>query len=231
MPRSGTTLVEQIVSSHSNVYGAGELSFLDNSIRKYLFKDNIFSEKSIDANNIEILNNIRNEYLEGIKSFDNQQEIITDKAPLNFRWVGFIKILFPNSKIIHCVRNPMDVCFSNYKNSFGSNALSYCYDLHDLGVYYNLYKNLMSFWHNTFPKEIYDLSYEDLIKNQDEETKKLIKFCNLNWEETCLLPHKNKNKVSTASLAQIRKPIYKTSLNKWEDYSEYLEDLKKIVLR
>ena len=231
MPRSGTTLVEQIVSSHSGVYGAGELSFLDNSIRKHLFKNNIFLKESINSKNLDILDNIRNEYLEGVKSFDHQQKIITDKAPLNFRWIGFIKILFPNSKIIHCERNPMDVCFSNYKNSFSSNALSYCYNLQNLGNYYNLYKNLIKFWYDKFPDEIYALSYENLIGNQSEETKKLIKFCNLNWEEACLLPHRNKNKVSTASLAQIRKPVYKTSLNKWKDYSKYLEDLKKIIFK
>ena len=229
MPRSGTTLAEQIISSHSDVYGAGELSFIDNSIKKHLFKNNNFLEKSIDKSNFSIFENVKNEYLECVKSFDHQQKIITDKAPLNFRWIGFIKILFPNSKIIHCVRNPMDICFSNYKNSFSANALSFCYNLQNLGNYFNLYKNLMSFWHNSFPDEIYDLSYENLIKNQDEETKKLIKFCNLNWEEACLLPHKNKKKVATASLAQIRKPVYKTSINKWENYSKHLEVLKEIV--
>jgi hypothetical protein len=123
----------------------------------------------------------------------------------------------------------MDVCFSNYKNSFGSNALSYCYNLDNLGNYYNLYKNLMIFWHNVFPDGIYNLSYENLTQNQELETKKLIKFCDLNWEKDCLSPHTNKNKISTASLAQARKPIYKTSINKWKNYSKYLENLNKII--
>lgn len=229
MPRSGTTLVEQIISSHTHVYGAGELSFLENSIKKNLIKDNNFISSSINSFNLENLNNVKNDYLDGIKTFDHKEKIITDKAPLNFRWIGFIKILFPNSKIIHCEREPMDVCFSNYKNSFGSNALSYCYNLENLGSYYNLYKNLMIFWHNIFPDGIYNLSYENLTQNQELETKKLIKFCDLNWEKDCLSPHKNKNKISTASLAQARKPIYKTSINKWKNYSKYLENLNKII--
>ena len=229
MPRSGTTLVEQIISSHSHVYGAGELSFLENSIKKNLIKDNNFISSSINSFNLENLNNVKNDYLDGIKTFDYKEKIITDKAPLNFRWIGFIKILFPNSKIIHCEREPMDVCFSNYKNSFGSNALSYCYNLENLGSYYNLYKNLMIFWHNIFPDGIYNLSYENLTQNQELETKKLIKFCDLNWEKDCLSPHKNKNKISTASLAQARKPIYRTSINKWKNYSKYLENLNKII--
>jgi hypothetical protein len=192
-------------------------------------QDNNFISNSINSLNLENLNNVKNDYLDGIKTFDYKEKIITDKAPLNFRWIGFIKILFPNSKIIHCEREPMDVCFSNYKNSFGSNALSYCYNLENLGSYYNLYKNLMIFWHNIFPDGIYNLSYENLTQNQELETKKLIKFCDLNWEKDCLSPHKNKNKISTASLAQARKPIYKTSINKWKNYSKYLENLNKII--
>mgnify|MGYP005993751849 CR=1 FL=1 len=223
MPRSGTTLTEQIISSHSGVFSAGELPFLNRSINKYLINDK-FSFENVDLN---IFNKIKNEYLDGISSFDFDGKIVTDKAPLNFRWIGFIKILFPNSKIIHCKRNPMDVCFSNYKNSFNSKALSFGYDFKNLSSYYKLYEDLMSFWNTQITNEIYNLSYENLINNYEEETKKIIQFCDLDWEENCLQSHKNKNKVATASLAQVRKPIYKTSLNKWEKYSSYLEDLKK----
>lgn len=223
MPRSGTTLTEQIISSHSNVFSAGELPFLNRSISKYLI-DNKFSFENID---LKIFNQIKNEYHEGINSFDYDGKIVTDKAPLNFRWIGFIKILFPDSKIIHCKRNPMDVCFSNYKNSFNSKALSFGYDFKNLSNYYKLYEDLMDFWNTKITNGIYNLSYENLINNYEEETKKIIQFCDLDWEVNCLKSHKNKSKVATASLAQVRKPIYKSSLNKWEKYSNYLGDLKK----
>jgi hypothetical protein len=123
----------------------------------------------------------------------------------------------------------MDTCFSNYKNSFGDKSLGFSYNLENLGKFYNLYRDLMNFWETIFANDIYHLDYEKLINNQKEETKKLIKFCNLEWQDSCLLPHKNKNKVATASVAQIREPVYKSSVYKWKNYSKFLEDLKKII--
>jgi tetratricopeptide (TPR) repeat protein len=226
MPRSGTTLTEQIISSHSSVYGAGELPFLTMGINKFLLKEDLIKKKKISMDQLQ---DIKNFYLKGTKSFQSNNKIIIDKAPLNYRWIGFIKKLFPNSKIIHCQRDPMDTCFSNFKNSFKSNAMSFGNCIVKLGQYFNLYKNLMNFWNNQYPNTIYNLSYENLTSNQEAETKKLIEFCELDWENNCLLPHQNKNRISTASLAQARLPVYKTSINKWKNYSKYLKELEDII--
>ena len=229
MPRSGTTITEQIISSHQDVYGAGELPFLEKLIKKYILKDDIFISENISNINVNYLESIQNEYVKKVEELEYNEKFLIDKAPLNFRWIGFIKILFPNSKIIHCKRDPMDTCFSNYKNSFSQNSLGFSYNLDDLGKYYNSYKNLMAFWNNIFSDQIYNLNYENLVINQKYETENLLKFCNLRWDDKCLIPHKNKKRVATASLEQIRKPIYQTSLKKWENYSEYLSSLKKVI--
>ena len=230
MPRSGTTLVEQIISTHQNVFGAGELNFLGDAINKKLLDDKKFIDTLSSLNQTKLAE-IQNEYLEKIKSLNYDERFLTDKAPLNFKWIGFIRIIFPNSKIIHCHRNAMDVCYSNFKNSFQSYSLSFCYNIKNLGNFYNLYKDLMKFWNQKFPDNIYNLSYENLIKNQKNETEKLLKFCNLDWDENCLSPHKNNKSVATASLAQVRSPIYSSSINKWEKFSHELNDLKNIVLK
>ncbi len=225
MPRSGTTLAEQILSAHKDVYGAGELNFLGEAIKKNLLKDNKFVNIS-DKNLVQI----QNEYLDKIGSFKYKENVLTDKAPLNFKWIGFIRIIFPNAKIVHCDRDAMDICFSNFKNSFQSYSLAFCYDLKKLGKFYNLYKSLMDFWINKYSDQIYNLSYEKLINDQKQETEKLLSFCNLDWDENCLSPQKNKKTVATASLAQVRSPIYSSSIKKWEKFSVELSELKKIIL-
>ena len=203
MPRSGTSLTEQILSAHKDVYGAGELKFLGESIKKNLLKENKFVNNSSDN-----LVQVQNEYLDKIESLNYKENVLTDKAPLNFKWIGFIKTIFPYAKIVHCDRDAMDTCFSNFKNSFQSYSLAFCYDLEKLGKFFNLYKDLMNFWINKYPDQIYNLSYEKLINDQKQETEKLLSFCNLDWDENCLSPHKNKKTVATASLAQVRSPIY-----------------------
>ena len=230
MPRSGTTLAEQILSSHKKVYGAGELSFLEFAVKEILKVNDSFLDKDINNINIEKLKKVQQEYINGIDLFNYKEEYIVDKAPLNFKWVGLIKLIFPESKIIHCKRDAMDICFSNFKNNFASKTIGFGYNLKKLGIYYNLYKDLMIFWKNKFDNDIFDLSYEELINNQKETTKNLIKFCDLEWDENCLSPHKNDKAVSTASLAQVRSPIYSSSIKKWENYSDELKELKEIIM-
>ena len=229
MPRSGTTLVEQILSSHNNVYGAGELSFLSDAINKHVIVDKKFINDKIENISEEKLRLIQEDYLRNLRSFNFKEDYLVDKAPLNFRWIGFIRILFPNSKIIHCTRDPMDTCFSNYKNSFAGPSLSFSYNLDNLGNFFNLYKKLMKNWNEKFGKDIYNLSYEKLVSDQKKETEQLLKFCGLDWDINCLQPHKNRNKVATASLAQVRSPVYKSSIRKWENYSSYLTELTQII--
>ncbi len=229
MPRSGTTLVEQILSCHNKIYGAGELAYLDIAIKENLMKNDEFIKEKIGDFDSKSFINVQEAYMRGINLFDYKEEFLVDKAPLNFKWIGIIKIIFPNSKIIHCKRDPMDVCFSNFKNNFSSKVIGFCYNLKKLGAYYNLYKDLMTFWNEKFDEDIFNLSYEELINNQEKVTKDLIEFCDLEWDENCLSPHKNNKTVATASLAQVRSPIYKTSIKSWENYKNELEEIKKII--
>ena len=123
----------------------------------------------------------------------------------------------------------MAICWSNYKNSFSSKSIGFSYDLTDLAKFYNLYSDLMNFWKNLFDQNIYNISYEELVKNKDSEIKKIINFCDLDWDDNCLKPEDNKKSVSTASLSQVRSPIYKSSIKNWENYSNKLNKLKKIL--
>jgi len=227
MPRSGTTLTEQILSSHKDVYGAGELSFLKDAIQKKLLSEN--GELNLNTEDLdkEILKEIKDYYLERIKIYKNEKIYLTDKAPLNFKWIGFIMAIFPNSKIIHCTRDPMDICWSNYKNTFTSKSMNYTYDFKDLANFYKTYDDLMKFWIKKFDKNIFNMVYENLIINKELEINKILKFCELAWDDNCLNFHKNKRSVSTASLAQIRQPLYNSSVQKWKSFSKDLMVLKK----
>ena len=224
MPRSGTTLTEQILSSHKNVYGAGELNFLREAINEGISDNNGDFILKTSA-----LKWAKDYYLEKIKIFKNEKEYLIDKAPLNFKWIGLIRLIFPNSKIIHCKRNAMDVCWSNYKNTFSSNLMNYTYNFNDLTNFYKAYENLMKFWKKDPGNNVFDLVYEKLISDKTTQTKKLLEFCDLEWDENCLNFHQNKKAVSTASLAQVRQPLYNSSVHKWKNYSDELSELKKLL--
>ena len=229
MPRSGTSLVEQIISSHSNVFGAGELPQLSKIVNQELMTNNVLSKEKIYElfNNESFANQLRSEYYEYVKRFNNSEAFITDKAPLNFRWIGLIRLLFPESKIIHCSINPKDNCLSLYKNFF-EGGLNFSYDQNELVSYYKQYSSLMDFWNNLIPNKIFEAKYEEIIKNPEKEIKQIIDFCDLPWEDGCLSFHKNKNPIKTMSTAQARQPIYKSSMNSFEKFSPYLKEFNKI---
>ena len=227
MPRSGTSLVEQIISSHSDVFGAGELPILSNII-----KENFINEGKLSVNNFEeIINNpsklmnLKNKYKEFTSNFNFKEKLITDKAPLNFRWIGFTKILFPNAKIIHCTRDPKNNCLSMYKNLF-EGGLNFTYDQKDLVDYYKQYQNLMIFWKSLFKDSIFEVKYENLVNNNSSEIKNIINYCELKWEENCLSFHKNTTPIKTMSTAQARKPIYKSSINAFDKYKRFFTYLE-----
>jgi Flp pilus assembly protein TadD len=225
MPRSGTTLTEQIIASHKEVYGAGELNYLSKTINKKFYKNKLLDNNLLSEIYQKEKSSIYQEYISFLDSFNFKETVITDKAPLNFRWVGFIKIFFPNSKIIHCKRNNKDNFLSLYKNSFDSDNLNWCYDQKDLVSYYNLYSDIMNFWQKKLHGFIYEANYENIVKNQEIESKKIIKFCELSWDANCLNFHKNnKTPIKTASIVQARKPIYKSSLNLSDKYSKYFQE-------
>ena len=226
MPRSGTTLVEQIISSHSEVHGAGELVYLQRATNKYFIQDKKFNKQRLLDFSYSEDNKINDEYFESLNFHKIQSNIITDKAPQNFRWIGIMKIFFPNCKVVHCSRDAKDNCLSLFKNNFASQDMNWSYDQKDLAKYYNLYLEMMNFWKKKIPDFIYESNYEALVENHEEETKKLIKFCELEWDPACLSHHKNKKTaIQTVSVVQARQPIYKSSVNSNNAYSKHLEQL------
>ena len=230
MPRSGTTLTEQIISAHSEVYGCGELPYLSKIINDEFTNTNILSEFKIyeGCNNTDKISEISKKYYSFLENYKISSEFITDKAPLNFVWIGFIKILFPNSKIIHCKRDPKDNCVSLYKNVFDGN-LNFCYTQKELGNYYNFYCELMKFWKNYFTDPFLDIEYEKLITDTKNETKKILDYCNLRWEDNCLDFSNNKTPIKTASVGQARNKIYSTSIKSSSKYEVYLNELFSLL--
>ncbi|MBD1137140.1 sulfotransferase [Pelagibacterales bacterium SAG-MED49] len=228
LPRSGTTLTHQIISSHSEVYGAGELPIIsnifNNKIKDDLFLDKIFRDD--DYHN----NTFVREFAKKVEKIFNQfdSKIILDKLPLNFMWVGFIKLLFPQAKIIHCKRNLRDVGLSIYRNYFDGGHLPWSYNDETLVQFIKAYDDLMNFWNNKLSNQIYNCEYENLVDNQLDETKKIINFCNLDWQDSCIDYTKNDTGIKTVSISQARKPIYKSSIKLSDNYLEYLAFLNKI---
>ena len=230
MPRSGTTLVEQIIASHSSVSGAGEVHYLSEIINNNFLENQKFNKTKILDEMFKPKNSIYEQYNNLIKFHNFNSDIITDKAPQNFIWIGFIKIFFPNSKIIHCSRNPKDNCLSIFKNYFSSRTMYWAYNQKNIAEYYILYSNLMDFWKSKFAGDIYDANYEKIVNSPEQEVKKMISFCDLDWEPECLNFYKNKKTpVQTISVSQANKPIYKTSVNSNELYVKYLSEMFNIL--
>ena len=228
MPRSGTSLVEQIISSHSSVFGGGELPYMDMLIKKNFIttkKTRVKDAQEVLSEQSKV-NFIANEYLNYIKNLNTKNKYFLDKSLLNFMWIGFIKILFPNSKIIHCYRDPKNNCLSIYKNLF-RDGLGFAHNEEDLIKFYKAYHDLMNFWKSKNMTNLIDVNYEELIKDSENGIKKIIKHCELDWEENCLSFYKNKNPIKTISAAQARKPIYKSSLNAFDQYKDYLKVIDK----
>jgi len=222
MPRSGTSLVHQILDSHKQVHGAGELNNLNKSIFPFINENNNKNQNGFSEKN---LLSIREQYLDSLISLNIKEKVIVDKMPLNFRYVGFILYAFPEAKILHMKREPMAICWSIYKSFFNGNA--YSFNQEDLAQYYGLYSDLMSFWNKLFPNQIYDVCYENLTTNQEYETRNLLKYCELEWDENCLNFHKNKSAIKTTSSMQVRQKMYQGSSEAWKKYESYLQPLIK----
>ncbi len=224
LPRSGTSLVEQIMSSHSKIYGCGELDYMTKLITENLYTKNILDNDKINKLSLSKKDEIAKNYINYVEKFQPNSLIYTDKAPLNFIWVGIIKILLPNSKIIHCKRNSKDNILSLYKNDF-DDRLNFSYDFDDLFKFYKEYRELMDLWKTKLNKEIYDVEYENIINNPETEIKKLLKFCELDFEENCLNFYKNKRPIKTVSSAQARRPLYNKSINSYKNFEIYMKDI------
>ncbi|MDA9186948.1 sulfotransferase [Candidatus Pelagibacter sp.] len=230
MPRSGSTLIEQMIAAHNEVSGAGELSYIRDTVLKNFLDELRFNKQKIIEEASSERNVLAEQYIELLKHHKFETNIITDKAPQNFLWLGFIKIFFPNSKIIHSYRNSKDNCLSIFKNYFPSNDMSWSFDQSNIANYYNLYLDLMSFWKTKFNESIFDVNYEHLVQSPEDELKKIFSFCNLTWDPNCLNFYQSKKTpISTVSVNQASKPIYKSSVNSNEGFSKYLTEMFHIL--
>jgi tetratricopeptide (TPR) repeat protein/predicted SAM-dependent methyltransferase len=221
MPRSGTTLAEQIISSHPSVCGAGELTFLSDR-RKTLSLDDIRQFNRQQALSLA------DDYLVHLHSYSASALHITDKMPQNFFHLGLIRLCFPRARIIHCKRNPLDTCLSIYFQKFTLDH-PYTHDLGNLGGYYAQYLRLMQHWREVLPGSMFEVEYEELVADQVGMTKRLLEFCNLEWDDSCLNFNSSERVVNTASSWQVRQPMYSSSVARWKRYESFLEPLMQFV--
>ncbi len=225
MPRSGTTLIEQILSSHPMLFGAGELPLIGELVGK--------ARAVLDLEDLETtssaLRMIGREYLDRVGELAPGARYVSDKMPGNYDHLGWIHLMLPNAKIIHAMRNPMDTCFSCFAMKF-EQGHEYCYDLEALGRHYLRYREYMTHWHAVLPPErILDVRYEEVIDDTEREARRILDYLGLPWDAACLDFHKNKRTVKTASVAQVRKPIYRSSVARWERFESQLSPLAEII--
>ena len=228
MPRSGSTLVDQIISSHSKVDGTQELpNIIKIASELNSNNQNTYPEilKELDESK---LSEMGNNYLSETTWARKNAPFFIDKMPNNFIHIGLIKTILPNAKIIDTRRDPMDTCFSCYKQFFARGQL-FTYSLEDLGNYYTDYIKAMNHWHNVYGKDIFTVHYDNVINKTEETIRELIDYCNLSFEKECLEFYKSSRPVKTPSAEQVRQPIYKSGLNYWKNYEKHLVPLKKII--
>jgi len=228
MPRSGSTLVEQIISSHSEVASLGETDRLYKSISdNYDNLDLDMFEQSVEKSNLSKFQKIMNDYLSKLPCNNGTKKFFTDKMLNNFRFIGFIKTGLPDAKIVYCRRDPRDNCFSIYSNYFGTQKNSWIYNKEQLINFYLLQEQLMNHWIDIFKVDIYSLQYENLVKNFESEIRDLLNFLKLKWEPQCLNFENNSNVVLTASSLQVRQKLYASSIGQWQDYKNIYKDFFK----
>jgi tetratricopeptide (TPR) repeat protein len=227
MPRSGSTLVEQILSSHPDVYGAGEVKYLSQAIGQ--LRDRLPSlpkypqmMSKITASQLDM---IGKKYLQALTAGAGDAKRVTDKLLTNYFFVGLIHLLYPKAKFVNTLRDPVDTCLSGFTKLF-KDDMPHSYDLAELGRYYCKYRELMEHWHKVLPEGVLTtVQYEDVVTETEKEAKALIDFIGLKWDHKCLEFHKSDRPVKTASVAQVRKPIYKTAVKRWMKYGDGLQPL------
>jgi hypothetical protein len=230
MNRSGTSLVEQILASHSQVYGAGELAAITKlavNLPSSLHSSTEYPAclPQLDANAIRAM---ANRYLHFLSGRNSQALRVVDKFPANFLHLGFIATLLPNAHIVHCQRAPLDVCLSIYFNRFAE-ANHYAYDIDNIAAYYADYERLIAHWRKVLPVEILDVQYERLLDNLELESRRMLDYCELDWENACLAFHRSRRPVRTASSWHVRQPLYRTSMERWRNFEPYLDGFKKAL--
>lgn len=223
MPRSGTSLVEQILDSHEKVHGAGELTAITNLVAQMCQGGYPLAMNNINSS---ILASSANQYIEMTRQ--KAIDYVTDKMPHNYLYLGVIYQLFPNARIIEVKRQPTDTCISIYFQFF-NNSHRYACDLKNVAHHYHTYSGLMAYWKQHLPIKIHTLQYETLVESPEQEIQKLLQFLDLEWSDACIAFHKNHRHVTTASQQQVNKPLYQSSIEKWRHYEPYIHDLIKAL--
>lgn len=233
LPRTGTTLVDRILSSHSQVHSAGELNHFAVALQ---------NQAGVRVRSLhELLTQLQGRaidyralgqaYVESTRPGTGHTPHFVDKLPHNFLYAGFIARALPKARLICLRRDPMDSCFNNFRQLFSleSPNYDYCYDLLDCGRYYLQFDRLMAHWQRVLPGRILEVAYEDIVEAQEPTTRKLLEFCDLPWQDACLAFERNAAPVATASAVQVRSPIYRSSLHRWKRYQEHLQPLKELL--
>ena len=232
MPRSGTTLIEQIIASHTAVTAGGELHDFGRAVNA-VAEDFQKTHRRADFRYPDFLADfeprdfaaIGNAYVAGLSARWLGSQRITDKMPANYLHAGIIHLALPNARIIHARRNPVDVCVSCFSKFFAG-AVNFSYDLKELGIAYSEYEKTMAHWRRVLPPgTILDVDYESVISNTEAEIRRILNFCGLDWDDRVLEYYKTERSVRTASATQVRQPIYRTSVERWRNYEAYLGPL------
>jgi len=234
LPRTGTTLVDRILSSHSKVVSAGELNFFAELVKT---ATGTASNLVLDANTFDASHNIDlrklgADYIQKVKARAGDHSIIIDKLPLNFFYAGLIHRALPNARIITLRRGAMDSCLSNYRQLLAvqESFYNYTFDLEDTAFFYRQFDELISHWRDHLPSHRFmEVRYEDIVFDQENQTRRLLKFCGLEFEEACMRFHENAAPVATASAVQVRQPLYSGSIDRWKKYGDKLDGLKKAL--
>jgi hypothetical protein len=226
MMRSGTTLVEQILASHPRAFGAGELSDLVRLLAALPARLRTTTEFPACVNLLDesTARVVAGEYVQRLRALGGAADRVVDKMPTNYLWLGFIATFFPNARIIHCRRDPVDTCLSCFFQDFAS-PHPYTSDLRHMGHYYRQYERLMAHWATVLPVRVFELNYEELTTDQEAVSRRMVEYCGLPWDDRCLRFNENKRVVRTASALQVRRPMYTSSVGRWKRYEPFLGPL------
>ena len=233
MPRSGTSLLEQVLATLPDIHGAGEITWLSETLQSAsddAGEGGFQFPETLAGYTDEELVELGERYIERIRGLAPTSTHVVDKLPDNFMHIGLIHLMLPNARIVHSMRDPMDSCFSCFSRLFTANNLGYTYDLGAVARYWVSYHELMQHWHAVLPEgRILDVSYEAMVSDFENQARRVVEYLGVPWDDRCLGFHDNRRVVRTASVAQVRKPIYRTSVARWKGYEKHLGELFEVV--
>jgi hypothetical protein len=226
MMRSGSTLIEQILASHPQVSGGGELEIIPAIVRYLKGRPSgpATYPEFVASMTADDFRKVGDRYLAEIEPLAKQATHVTDKMPVNFMYAGLIHLALPNAIIIHTVRDPVDTCLSCFSKLFGD-PQNHTYDLAELGRYYRHYEMLMNHWRSVLPGRILDVRYEDVVGDLEGQARRMLEHCGLDWDTRCLNFHRTERPIRTLSFAQVRRPLYRDAVGRWHAYRDFLGPL------